>query len=625
MLTEDFEQAQYLSSQVEQARQRAVLAASDAGSSRDGAHAAEQVAREHAKDAERVVQGAEKARDEAQAAADRAEAPTDAMVATLAGNPVSLTRAAVDSATGDMITTEGSTTQAAGDARWVTQTGADILVASEIERTGSEIQVSGDNRWVTNEGADSMVSALFNAPDSAVQVAADNRYSKRGELEVNVRDFGAVGDGVTDDYLAIQAALVASLAIGSRLRIPSGRYLLNDTLRPTANGLHIVCAPDAELINNKPGSILKSNARLEPVKGFDDITIEGGIWNANGLVTGDFTGCIGLGKSKNVIVRDAILKNSSSGHLIEFAGSENVLIDNVRIAGYIDTVGGRDYAEAFQLERITKTGYPDADINDSTPCKNITIQNCTQIDPDTGYSRWPVSVGGHAIDSGGVFISNVKILHNNFGECTYRGIRLQAWRDVVIDGNTVSGPVGFTGATNTEARSDWRITNNNISSTSTHGIWILNARGISLSGNTVKSAGVGIRLEGCFEVDVANLPSVITGGAGNIGVQIITGCDGVTVSGCYLVGSNGCSVQNSVNVRFIGNRVAATANGINAFENTANIAVMNNIFETSVGGRVVTVNATAAKIAISGNVYKAGNSLHNGTTQVTLGTNFDIL
>lgn len=205
MPTEDFEQAQNLSSQVEQARQRAVLAASDAGAARDDAWNALHAAREHANATSQVVDGAERARDEAQAAADRAEAPTDSMVATLAGNPVSLTRAAVDQATGDMITTEGSTTQAAGDARWlkrdgadiavaseiertgseiqvsgdarwVTQTGADILVAAEIERTGSETQVSGDNRWVTNEGADTTVSALLGTDGSETQAAGDGRY-----------------------------------------------------------------------------------------------------------------------------------------------------------------------------------------------------------------------------------------------------------------------------------------------------------------------------------------------------------------------------------------------------------------------------------------------------------------
>ena len=45
---------------------------------------------------------------------------------------------------------------------------------------------------------------------------------------VNVLDFGAVGDGVADDTVAIQAALDA--AAGGDLYIPNGSYLVTDTL-----------------------------------------------------------------------------------------------------------------------------------------------------------------------------------------------------------------------------------------------------------------------------------------------------------------------------------------------------------------------------------------------------------
>lgn len=200
MLTEDYEQAQYLSSQVEQARQRAVLAASDSGASRDDARVAEQQAREHAKKASQVVVNVDQAVKDAQDAADRAEAPTDSMVAELAGNPVSLTRAAVDQATGDMINTEGSTTQAAGDARWVTQSGADVLVAAEIERTGSETQVSGDNRWVEISTIDDKTSALVADPQSKLASEGDIRW---------VTKLGA--DNLTSELIASPSSETAKI------------------------------------------------------------------------------------------------------------------------------------------------------------------------------------------------------------------------------------------------------------------------------------------------------------------------------------------------------------------------------------------------------------------------------
>lgn len=53
---------------------------------------------------------------------------------------------------------------------------------------------------------------------------------KAGDSAVDVRDYGAVGDGVTDDSAAIQAAIDATAGAGSVL-IPAGTYLLDTPLR----------------------------------------------------------------------------------------------------------------------------------------------------------------------------------------------------------------------------------------------------------------------------------------------------------------------------------------------------------------------------------------------------------
>ena len=47
---------------------------------------------------------------------------------------------------------------------------------------------------------------------------------------VSVKDFGAVGDGVTDDTVAIQAAVNAAMAVGLRVKFPAGDYKITDTI-----------------------------------------------------------------------------------------------------------------------------------------------------------------------------------------------------------------------------------------------------------------------------------------------------------------------------------------------------------------------------------------------------------
>ena len=78
---------------------------------------------------------------------------------------------------------------------------------------------------------------------TGTSAVARSAASKFGET-VSVRDFGAVGDGVTDDYLAFAAALATNKAvyvpaaangykIGSRLTLPTGTTIYGDWSKST--------------------------------------------------------------------------------------------------------------------------------------------------------------------------------------------------------------------------------------------------------------------------------------------------------------------------------------------------------------------------------------------------------
>src|SRR5437879_4171991 len=52
----------------------------------------------------------------------------------------------------------------------------------------------------------------------------------RSHQAVNVRDFGARGDGLTDDTIAIQSAVSAGFAAGINCHMPAGTYKITSPI-----------------------------------------------------------------------------------------------------------------------------------------------------------------------------------------------------------------------------------------------------------------------------------------------------------------------------------------------------------------------------------------------------------
>jgi hypothetical protein len=55
-----------------------------------------------------------------------------------------------------------------------------------------------------------------------------------GPGTINVRDYGATGDGTTDDTVAIQAAINAEAGVNGSVFLPTGDFLVTNGLLATA-------------------------------------------------------------------------------------------------------------------------------------------------------------------------------------------------------------------------------------------------------------------------------------------------------------------------------------------------------------------------------------------------------
>ena len=97
---------------------------------------------------------------------------------------------------------------------------------------------------------------------------------------VNIKEFGALGDGIADDYIAVQSALDSG---AEEVIIPQGIYCISDTLKVHSN-TRILADRTAKLVmksnkRKKRGDFLLSNADVE--NGNSNIEIIGGIWDGN--------------------------------------------------------------------------------------------------------------------------------------------------------------------------------------------------------------------------------------------------------------------------------------------------------------------------------------------------------
>lgn len=100
---------------------------------------------------------------------------------------------------------------------------------------------------------------------------------------LSIRDFGAAGNGLTDDSPFIQQALDAAAGNGITVYIPAGTYRIGKTLY-VGNDTTIRCDSGARLFvcekqPKKRGDFLLSNR--DPVNGNRNISVYGGIWDGN--------------------------------------------------------------------------------------------------------------------------------------------------------------------------------------------------------------------------------------------------------------------------------------------------------------------------------------------------------
>lgn len=277
---------------------------------------------------------------------------------------------------------------------------------------------------------------------------------------LSVKDYGAVGDGVSDDRQAIQDTIDAAAKGlgGGKVYFPEGTYLVKEIVFLRSH-THIEVHEKATILNginikNHPSIVFMTGlftddgdqVEWEPT---EDISYSGGTIDMNGALNEERTkaknlplinssGAFAIGNSKNVTISNVTFKDSYQGHAIQIAGSKNVLVNNSRFLGQALPKTMKDgqiiSKESIQIEPLTRKGFPYALNDNGQKSENVTIQN-SYFGKSEKSGELVTAIGTHYQTATTENPSNIKILNNHFDNMMYAGIRFTGFTDILIKGN----------------------------------------------------------------------------------------------------------------------------------------------------------------------------------------------
>ena len=388
-----------------------------------------------------------------------------------------------------------------------------------------------------------------------------NGWIRQYSGAVNVKWFGAKGDGVTSASLSINSSLAAVYAAGGgTVLVPAGNYRLTSILKIGGNTtlkcdtcVRFLKDHDATFINNGLG--FDTLSVIPAYGGHGNIVIDGGTWE--GFAFGRFDGYTGLalGYGKNIVVKNIILKDSiGPGHAVDMSCCDDVLFENCKFLGYAADASDPSTQDCIQLDHNVEGSFPYFGVPVFKQNRNITVRGCTfGPNPDNADVRFGshyIGVGAHGsvhnewhynitiedcIFEGSRFaairpwkISNLKVLNCDFrgGD---RGIHItgtsansvssqdadrvqsgeaQSSYDITIHGNRFSGfpdaaifssEISF--GTDTSIRHENIIVTDNVFSANTgENIRLRSVRGLTVSGNISEQGGDFIHVRNASEL-----------------------------------------------------------------------------------------------------------------------------
>jgi len=393
---------------------------------------------------------------------------------------------------------------------------------------------------------------------AALAYAAGTVGAKLREV-VSVKDapFNATGNGVTDDYTAIQAAIDSlDPNVGGVVEFPPGRYIVGATIAITRNNV---------TLRGQRGAVIKQKDNM-PVPGwppiidgrgsmiaafqkrnitFENLTLDGN--KANNNINDNYGNGINIYDCQRVTVRgchlyafarDGITVSDYTRLDAAALGNEDIIIDGNLITDCrapSQTTGGEGI--------IVVQG------NKVVIANNILAANWRGIEietlPTTGLYRGCVNL---------TVTGNV-CLNNEYG-----GIGVNGASQLTLTGNICAGAAQYGIRINNSTAitaSEIVVSGNRIKGATTAGLTAENYEQLQLLGNHIQSCTIGLLMSGVKDITVQN--NVVSGSLQH-GVQFTAGTNQNVIFTGNLIRASGQTTANTYD-NLTGNAVYCVLSG----------------------------------------------------------------
>lgn len=325
-----------------------------------------------------------------------------------------------------------SDTRGTADCPWVTS----LIYPSDAQMKAGVGAYIGDNPGALIPAIEGGVAEWMEAHPEATTTVLDGslteaKFSNALKLKAingyaTPEMYGAAGDGTTDDTEAVQNALNQGglIIFGNKKLYSVGCIRVKAFTEIDLNGAVIICTELPSIFN------------FEDTDAFTGYNGNGNIIIKNGEIRG---GTVSFIHGENILFENVVFKNTLGNHSLEICACKNLTVNNCVFSGMSHTGGTREYINFDQCDSTAFPWLPSGNAGyDGTVNKNIKILNNFFDKGETGYTDCQWAMGCHYVADTTKLHEDVVISGNTIEGYMSNCIRLQAFKNSVVEGNTLT-------------------------------------------------------------------------------------------------------------------------------------------------------------------------------------------